>query len=93
MAAACVYLISVNSSKAPAKKDWVKIRACIAKSAKILNDEAMKTYVLVDWDNATPELMDDRTKHYRDLMSKRLIETLNTGKSILSKACFQPSIL
>ena len=93
MAAACVYLISVNSSKAPAKKDWVKIRACIAKSAKILNDEAMKTYVLVDWDNATPELMDDRTKHYRDLMSKRLIETLYTGKSILSKACFQPSIL
>ena len=53
----------------------------------------MKTYVLVDWDNATPELMDDRTKHYRDLMSKRLIETLNIGKSILSKVCFQPSIL
>ena len=46
------------TKKAPVKKDWVRIRACIVESAKILNDEAMKSHRLIDWDNVTPEQSD-----------------------------------
>ena len=46
------------TKKAPVKKDRVRIRACIAESAKILNDEAMKSHRLIDWDNVTPEESD-----------------------------------
>ena len=46
------------TKKAPVKTDWVRIRACIAESAKILNDEAMKSHRLIDWDNVTPEESD-----------------------------------
>ena len=71
--AACVYLASLNSKKASVKKDWVKIRACIAESAKMLNDEAMRTYRLIDWDNVTPEQIDDRTK----LLSRLNVEKID----------------
>ena len=71
--AACVNLASLNTKKAPVKKDWVKIRACIAESAKILNDEAMRTYRLIDWDNVTPEQIDDRTK----LLSRLNVEKID----------------
>ena len=84
LVAACVYLTSANSSKTPAKKDWVKIRACIAKSAKILNEEAMKTYVLIDWDKVTPEQMDDRTK----LLSRLNVEKIDRDSKCREKYSF-----
>ena len=59
--------------KSPSKKDWVKIRACIAESAKILNDEAMRTYRLIDWDNVTPKQIDDRRK----LLSRLQLEKID----------------
>ena len=37
-----------------------RITAFIAFSVKILNDEAMKTYRLMDWDNVSLKLMNDR---------------------------------
>ena len=73
LVAACVYLASLNAKKAPVNKDWVKIRACIAESAKMLNDEAMRTYRLIDWDNVTPEQIDDRTK----LLSRLNVEKID----------------
>ena len=82
--AACVYLASLNAKKAPVNKDWVKIRACIAKSAKILNDEAMKTYRLISWNNVTPEQMDDRTK----LLSRLNVQKISRDSECREKYSF-----
>ena len=82
--AACVYLASFNAKKASDQKDWVKIRACIAESAKILNDEAMRTYRLIDWDNVTPEQMDDRTK----LLSRLNVEKIDRDSECREKYSF-----
>ena len=61
-----------DASKAPIKKDWKKIRACIAESAKIMDDEAIRTYRLIDWDNVAPEQIDERRK----LTSRLTVEKL-----------------
>ena len=82
--AACVYLASLNAKKATVKKDWVKIRACIAESAKILNDEAMRTYRLIDWDIVTPEQIDDRTK----LLSRLNVEKIDRDSECREKYSF-----
>ena len=82
--AACVYLASLNAKKAAVKKDWVKIRACIAESAKILNDEAMSTYWLIDWDNVTPEQVDDRKK----LLSRLTLEKIDRDSGCREKYSF-----
>ena len=85
--AACVYLTSVDNAyvrKAPAKKDWVKIRACIAESAKILHDEAMKTHRLIDWDNVTPEQSNNRTK----LLSRLNVEKIDRDRQCREKYSF-----
>ena len=82
--AACVYLASSHPKKAPVKKDWSKIRACIAESAKILNDEAMRTYRLVDWNNVTPEQIDDRTK----LLSRLNVEKIDRDSQCREKYSF-----
>jgi len=82
--AACVYLASSNSKKAPVKKDWGKIRACIAESAKILNDEAMRTYGLIDWNNVTTEQMNDRAK----LLSRLNVEKIDRDSECREKYSF-----
>ena len=82
--AACVYLASFNAKKASDEKDWVKVRECIAESAKILNDEAMRTYRLIDWDNVTPEQMDDRTK----LLSRLNVEKIDRDSECREKYSF-----
>jgi len=51
-----------HRKKSPVKKDWVKIRSCIAESAKILNDEAINSHRLIDWDNVTPEESDEHKR-------------------------------
>ena len=84
LVAAYVYLAGLNATKAPVKKDWVKIRACIAESAKILNDEAMRTYRLVDWNNVTPEQIDDRTK----LLSRLNVEKIDRDSQCREKYSF-----
>ena len=82
--AACVYLACFNAKEAPVKKDWVKIRVCIAESAKILNDEAMRSYQLIDWDNVTPEQIDDRTK----LLSRLNVEKIDRDSECREKYSF-----
>ena len=72
------------TKKAPVKKDWVKIRACIAESTKILNDEAMRTYRLIDWDNVTPEQIDDRKK----LLSRLNVEKMDRDSECREKYSF-----
>jgi hypothetical protein len=85
--AAGVYMANVSkpyAKKTPSKKDWVKIRACIAESAKILNDEAMRTYRLIDWDNTTPEQMDERGK----LLSRLNVEKIDRDSECREKYSF-----
>jgi len=84
LVAACVYLAGLNAKKAPVKKDWVKIRACIAESAKILNDEAMRTYGLIDWNNVTTEQMNDRAK----LLSRLNVEKIDRDSECREKYSF-----
>ena len=84
LVAACVYLAGLNPKKAPVKIDWVKVRACIAESVKILNDEAMRTYRLVDWNNVTPEQIDDRTK----LLSRLNVEKIDRDSQCREKYSF-----
>ena len=69
--AAYVYLASLNAKKIPIKKDWDRIRACIARSQKILNDEAMKSHRLIDWDNVTPEQSDAHKRLTSQLTVKK----------------------
>ena len=71
--AICLFIISEEKSfiiKSPSTKDWDRVRACIARSQKILSDEAMKSHVLIDWDNVTPEESD---RHKR-LTSRLTVE-------------------
>ena len=82
-----MYLINASkpyTKKTPSKKDWVKIRACIAKSQKILDDEAMRTYRLIDWDNTTPEQMDKRGK----LLSRLTVEKIDRDSKCREKYSF-----
>ena len=82
-----MYLINVSkpyTKKTPSKKDWVKIRACIAKSQKILDDEVMRTYRLIDWDNTTPEQMDERRK----LLSRLYVEKIDKDSKCREKYSF-----
>ena len=96
--AACVYVAEVNQTfdrvdsttkiqerkKSPAKKDWNKINACIARSAKILNDKAMETYRLIDWDNITPEEGEERRK----LLSRFNVEKIDRDKECRENGSF-----
>ena len=96
--AACVYVAEVNQTfdrvdsttkiqerkKSPAKKDWNKINACIARSAKILNDKAMETYRLIDWDNITPEEGEERRK----LLSRLNVEKFGRDKECRENGSF-----
>ena len=73
--AACVYMTSIVkpiTKITPIKKNWAKNRACIAESAKMMHDEAMRSYRLIDWENVTPEQLDDRGK----LLSRLTVERL-----------------
>ena len=82
-----VYMVNVSNpytKKAPSKKDWVRIRACIARSQKILDDEAMKTYVLIDWDNITPEQSAERGK----LLSRLNVEKIDRDSECREKYFF-----
>lgn len=82
-----VYMVNVSNpytKKTPGKKDWVRIRACIARSQKILDDEAMKTYVLVDWDNITPEQSAERGK----LLSRLNVEKIDRDSECREKYSF-----
>ena len=82
-----MYLINASkpyTKKTPSKKDWVKIRACIAKSQKILDDEAMRTYRLIDWDNTTPEQMDKGGK----LLSRLTVEKIDRDSKCREKYSF-----
>ena len=72
------------TKKVPVKKDWVKIRACIAESGKIVNDEAMRTYWLIDWDNVTPEQVLDRKK----LLSRLTLEKIDRDSGCREKYSF-----
>ena len=85
--AAGIYVVHVNKLPAngsTSKKDWVKIRSCIAKSQKILDDEAMRTYRLIDWDNTTPEQMDDRSK----LLSRLNVEKIDRDSECRERFSF-----
>ena len=96
--AACLYVADINEGydtgdspttthhrkKSPARKDWNKINKCIAHSAKILNDEAMKTYRLIDWDNITPEQSDERGK----LLSRLNVEKIDRDKECRENGFF-----
>ena len=82
-----VYMVNVSkhyTKKTPSKKDWVRIRACIARSQKILDDEAMKTYVLIDWDNITPEQSAERGK----LLSRLNVEKIDRDSECREKYSF-----
>ena len=82
-----VYMVNVSNpyaKKTPSKKDWVRIRACIARSQKILDDEAMKTYVLIDWDNITPEQSAERGK----LLSRLNVEKIDRDSECREKYSF-----
>ena len=82
-----MYLINASkpyTKKTPSKKDWVKIRVCIARSQKILDDEAMRTYRLIDWDNTTPEQMDKRGK----LLSRLTVEKIDRDSKCREKYSF-----
>ena len=82
-----VYMVNVSNpytKKIPGKKDWVRIRACIARSQKILDDEAMKTYFLVDWDNITPEQSAERGK----LLSRLNVEKIDRDKECRENGFF-----
>ena len=70
--------------RSPTRKDWVKIRACIAKSQKILDDEAMRTYRLIEWDSTTPEQMDDRRK----LLSRLNVEKIDRDSECRERFSF-----
>ena len=83
--AACFYMAEVNKSKKSLdKKDWSKINQCIAHSAKQLNDEAMKTYRLIDWETITPEQSEERRK----LLSRLNVEKLDRDKECREKGSF-----
>ena len=82
--AACVYLAGLNAKKALVQNDWVKITACIAESAKMLNDEAMRTYRLIDWVNVTPEQIEDRKK----LLSRLDVEKIDRDSECREKYSF-----
>ena len=96
--AACVYVAEFNQTfdrvdsttkiqerkKSPAKKDWNKINACIARSAKILNDKAMETYRLIDWGNITPEEGEERRK----LLSRLNVEKIDRDKECRENGSF-----
>ena len=96
--AACVYVAELNQTfdgvgspttiqehkKSPAKKDWNKINACIARSAKILNDKAMETYRLIDWDSITPEEGEERRK----LLSRLNVEKIDRDKECRENGSF-----
>ena len=82
-----VYMVNVSNpytKKKPSKKDWVRIRACIARSQKILDDEAMKTYVFIDWDNITPEQSAERGK----LLSRLNVEKIDRDSECREKYFF-----
>lgn len=82
-----VYMVNISNpytKKTPSKKDWVRIRACIARSQKILDDEAMKTYVLIDWDNITPEQSAERGK----LLSRLNVEKIDRDSECREKYSF-----
>ena len=66
------------------KKDWNKINQCIARSAKLLNEEAMKTYRLIDWDNITPEQSEERRK----LLSRLNVEKIDRDKECRENGSF-----
>ena len=72
------------TKKAPVKKDWVRIRACIAESQKILNDEAMKSHRLIDWDNITPEQSAERGR----LLSRLNVEKIDRDSECREKYSF-----
>ena len=96
--AACFYMDDVNKSlttdkspskidknkKSRTKKDWSKINQCIARSAKQLNDEAMKTYRLINWDTITPEQSEERRK----LLSRLNVEKIDRDKECREKWSF-----
>ena len=72
------------TKKTPSKKDWVRIRACIAESQKILDDEAMRTYRLIDWDNITPEQSTERGR----LLSRLNVEKIDRDSECREKYSF-----
>jgi len=96
--ATCFYMADVNKSfttdkssskiqknkTSLIKKDWNKINQCIARSAKQLNDEAMKTYRLINWDTITPEQSEERRK----LLSELNVEKLDRDKECREKGSF-----
>ena len=73
-----------HSKKSSAKKDWEKINKCIARSAKVLNDEAMKTYRLIDWDNITPQQSEERGK----LLSRLNVEKIDRDNECRENGSF-----
>ena len=85
--AAGVYMVNSNKSytkKSPSKKDWVKIRACIAESQKILDDEALRTYRLIDWDSITAEQSAERGKY----LSRLNVEKIDRDSECREKYSF-----
>jgi len=76
------------TKKAPVKKDWVRIRACIAESQKILNDEAMKSHRLIDWDNITPEQSAERGR----LLSRLNVEKIDRDSECREKYSFTKNL-
>ena len=85
--AAGVYIANASkpyTKKTPSKKDWVRIRACIAESQKILDDEAMRTYRLIDWDNITPEQSAERGR----LLSRLNVEKIDRDSECREKYSF-----
>ena len=59
--AICLFMINNEkpfSVKSPFEIHRDRIRACIARSQKTLNDEAMKSHRLIDWNNLSPEESD-----------------------------------
>ena len=73
-----------KNKKSLIKKDWNKINQCIARSAKQLNDEAMKTYRLINWDAITPEQSEERRK----LLSRLNVEKIDRDKECREKWSF-----
>lgn len=72
-----------NTMDAP-EKDWAKINECIARSDKLLNDEAMRTYNLIHWDDVSPEEIDERRK----LLSKLTMEKIDRDTKCRGKGYF-----
>lgn len=85
--AICLFIVSDEKPfgiKSPSEIHWDRIRACIARSQKILNDEAMKSHRLIDWDDVTPEQIDDRRK----LLSRLNVEKIDRDSECRAKYSF-----